>query len=323
MRLFRAAAAGIAVMLTTLLPLSAQTRNDTPIKLVVPFAPGGATDLVARLVAEKAGKILGVPIIVDNRAGAGGDIGSAYVAKAAPDGKTLLINGTAPLSIGMASGRNLNFDPLKDLTAIGILTELPNVIAVNPSLPVRTVSELVAYAKANPGKLSYGMSAVGNLSQLNAEMFAAAAGIKLIGIPYKGTGPLMTDLISGTIQLSFDNLPAFLPHVQSGRLRALAVTSAHRSTLLPQVPALAEVGFSDFDHPARFAIFAPSRLPQDIAQRYNEAFSKAIQDPEVVQRLKASAVEPAPGTPEQLTARLKDERAEFAKVIRSANLKFE
>jgi tripartite-type tricarboxylate transporter receptor subunit TctC len=318
--------ASLAAMLLGVLawmPAHAQGRDDAPIRLVVPFAPGGSTDIVARVVAEKATRLLGSPVIVENRAGANGDIGSAYVAKAAPDGKTILLNGTAPLAIGMASGRNLSFDPINDLTPIGAVTELPNVVVVNATLPIHTVAELVTYAKANPGKLSYGMSAIGNLSQFNAEMFASAAGIRLVGIPYKGTGPQITDLIGGVIQLSFDNLPPFLPHIESGKIRALAVTSAHRSPLLPQVPALAEVGFADFDHPARFAIFGPAGLPPKLVQRYNEAFSQAVQDPEVIQKLKTLAVEPAPGTPAQLASRLKEERDAFAKVIKTAGIKFE
>ncbi|MDZ4361552.1 MAG: tripartite tricarboxylate transporter substrate binding protein [Variovorax sp.] len=323
---FKTCIASVVVAFTTLTalaPAHGQARSDAPIKLVVPFAPGGSTDLVARVLVEKVSRVLGEPVIVENRAGAGGDIGSAYVAKSVPDGKTLLLNGTAPLSIGMASGRNLNFNPMKDLSPIGIVTEVPNVVAVNPGLPVQTVAELVAYAKANPGKLSYGMSAVGNLSQFNAEMFAAAAGIKLVGIAYKGTGPQITDLIGGTIQLSFDNLPPFLPQIKAGRLRALAVTSAHRSPLLPDVPALAEVGFPGFDHPARFAIFGPTGLPQKTIARYNDAFSQAARDPEIAKRLSDIAVEPAPGTPEQLGTRLKEERDVFARIIQSAGLKFE
>lgn len=308
--------------LTAFGPVNAQS-SDRPIRLVVPFAPGGSTDLVARLLAEKAGVTLGQPVIVENKPGAASHIGNAFVANAAPDGTTLLLNGTGPLSIAMASGMKLNYDPIADLKPIGIVTRLPNVVTVNASLPIRSVADLVAYGKANPGKLNYGMSAIGNLSHLNAEMFGLMSGIDLVGVAYKGSGPLLTDLIGGSIQVSFDNLPPFLPHIQSGKIRALAVTSAQRSALLPDVPALAELGYPGFDNAAWFAIWGPKGLPDGEVRRLNEAFSKAVQDPGVVAQLGKSAIEPAPSSPEELDRRLKGERDQFAKVIKDANIKLD
>jgi tripartite-type tricarboxylate transporter receptor subunit TctC len=304
-------------------PGHAQSAGGRVIRLVVPFAPGGSTDLVARLVADNAGKALGQPIIVENRPGASSHVGNAFVANAAADGTTLLFNGTGPLAIAMAAGMKLTYDPFKDLRPIGIVTRLPNVVTVNAALPIDSIKDLVAYGKANPDKLTYGMSAVGNLSHLNAEMFATAAGIKLTGVAYKGTGPLLTDLIGGSIQVAFDNLPPFIPHIRSGKIRALAVTSAQRSVLLPDVPALAEVGYPGFDHAAWFAIWGPAGLPDKEVGRLNAAFSRAIQQPDVVQQLNKSGIEAAPGTPEQLAARLKNERDQFAQVIKDAGIKLE
>ena len=304
-------------------PAFAQTGGERVVRLVVPFAPGGSTDLVARLVADKVSKTLGQPVIVENRAGAGGHVGSAFVAKARSDGTTLLLNGTGPFAISMAAKMSLTYDPIKDLKPVGTLTRLPNVVTVNASLPVTSIAELVAYGKANPEKLNYGMSAVGNLSHLYAEMFRLAAGIKLVGVAYKGSGPLLTDLIGGTIQVAFDNLPPYLSHIQSGKIRALAVTSAKRSALLPDVPALAEVGFPGFDHAAWFGIWGPSGLPDADVKRFNAAFSKAIQEPEVMQQLLRSGIEPAVSTPEELGVRLKNEHDQFVQVIKDAAIKLE
>lgn len=303
-------------------PLLAQ-GSEQPIKLVVPFAPGGASDMVGRLLAEKVSKVLGRTMVVDNRTGAGGNIGSAAVAAAAPDGSMLLLNGTAPLAISVLTGKPMPFDPFKDLTPIGIVTRMPNVVAVNASLPIHSVQELVAYAKANPKKLSYGISGIGNLSHLNGEMFAGAAGISLLAVPYRGSSAVITDLLGGNVQLSFDNLPPYLAHIESGKLRALAVTSASRSPLLPNAPALAEVGFEGFDNPAIFAIWGPKGMSPQMAERYSKAFSAAILDPEVVAQLKPKGVEPAPSSPEALAARLRKERDNYAQIIKSANIKFE
>ena len=301
----------------------AQSTSDRPIRLVVPFAPGGATDLVARTVAERMAKDLGRPMVVENKPGAGGHLGSALVAQSAPDGQTLLLNGTGPMSISMAAGIKLNYDPMKDLAPVAMLTRLPNLVVVNAALPVRSVADFVSYVKTNPGKVTYGMSAIGNLSHLNAEMFAQMAGIQMAGVAYKGTGPQITDLIGGTIQVSFDNLPPFVPHVKSGKLRALAVTSATRSPMLPDVPSLSELGYTGFDNAAWFGIFAPAGLPKDAIERLHAAFARAVVDPEVVERLRQSGVEAAPGTPEQLADRLRKEREQFGKVMATAGIRLE
>jgi len=313
----------LAVAASVAIPLQVQAADEGTIRLVVPFEPGGSTDLVARLVAEKASKRLNRPVIVDNRAGAGGHIGSAAVAKAPADGRTLLLNGTGPLAISVAAGIKLNYDPMKDLAPIGMLTRLPNVVAVNASSSVASIADLVEYAKANPGKLNYGMSAIGNLSHLNAEMFAQMTGISMVGVPFKGNAPLISDLIAGRIDVSFDNLPPFVPHVKGGRLRALAVTSATRSSLLPAVPSLAELGYTGFDNAAWFAIFAPAGLEKSLVKRMNEAFTKAIVEPDVVERLKQYGIEPAPSSPEDLADRLRKERDQFARVIKAAGIHLE
>ena len=323
MKLFNLCLASMALFTAVLSPTHAQSREGGVVRLIVPFAPGGTTDMVSRILADKAGAILGVTMLVENKPGASGDLGSAFVAKSAPDSRVLLLNGTGPLSIGAASGRELNFDPFKDLTPVGIMAEVPNVVVVNPSLPIHSIKELVAYAKVHPETLNYGMSAIGNLSQFNAEMFAAEAGIKLLGVPYKGSGPMLTDLLSNRIHLAFDNMPPFLPRIQNGDLRALAVTSSRRSPLLPDVPTLIEEGFPGMDTPARLAIYGPPGLPDDLVQRYNKAFTRAVQDPEVAKRLEAASVVPAPGSSRELAERLRSEFEAFSAVIKSADLKFE
>jgi len=245
------------------------------------------------------------------------------VAQAAPDGQTLLVNGTGPLAISTAARMKLNYDPTTQLMPVAILARLPNVVTVNPSLPVKSVADFVAWAKANPGKVNYGMSAVGNLSHLNAEMFAQAAGIAMTGVAYKGSAPLITDLVGGTIQVSFDNLPPFVPHVRSGKLRALAVTSATRSSQLPDVPTLAESGFPGFDNAAWFSIFAPAGTPKDVLEKHSAAFMRAVGEREVADRLVQAGVEPAPGSAAQLAERLRQEREQFAKVIAAAGIRIE
>ncbi len=323
MKPIRLCLASLALFIAALSPTHAQSREGGIVRLVVPFAPGGSTDMVSRILAEKAGAILGMTLLVENKPGASGDLGSAFVARSDPDGTVLLLNGTGPLSIGAASGRELSFDPFKDLTPIGIVAEVPNVVVVNPSLPIHSIKELIAYAKNNPGTLNYGMSAIGNLSQFNAEMFAAEAGIKLLGVPYKGSAPMLTDLLSNRIHLAFDNMPPFLPRIQNGDLRALAVTSSRRSSLLPNVPTLIEEGFPGMDTPARFAIYGPAGLPDEMVQRYNKAFAQAVQDPDVAKRLEAASVVPAPGSPRELAERLRSEYEMFSEVIKSAGLKFQ
>jgi tripartite-type tricarboxylate transporter receptor subunit TctC len=315
--------AATLMLVTASLPTQAQNTTGAPIKLVVAFAPGGSTDLVARTLAEKISRSLGRTVIVENRPGGSGNIGKAYVAQAAPDGLTLLLDGTGPMAISAAAGLKFSYDPFKDLAPVALLTRLPNLVAVNASLPIRSIAELTEYAKANPGKLAYGMSAIGNLSHLNAEMFAQMAGISLTGVPYKGSAPLITDLIGGTVQLSFDNLPPFVPHVKSGKLRALAVTSASRSVLLPEVPSLAELGYAGFDNAALFGIWGPAGLSAEQVQTLGALFLKAVSDPEVGDKLRQSGVEPAPGSAAQLRERMIKERDQFAKVIRSAGIKLE
>ena len=313
----------LAVVASVASPLQVQAQDEGPIRLIVPFEPGGSTDLVARLVAEKVSKRLNRPVIVDNRTGAGGHIGSAAVAKAPADGRTLLLNGTGPLAISVAAGIKLNYDPMKDLVPIGMLTRLPNLVAVKASSPFVSIADLVEYGKANPGKLNYGMSAIGNLSHLNAEMFAQMNSMSMVGVPYKGNSPLILDLLAGRIDVSFDNLPPFVPHVKGGRLRALAVTSATRSSLLPDVPSLTELGYQGFDNAAWFGIFAPAGLDKSLVKRMNEAFTMSIVEPDLVERLKQYGIEPAPSSPEDLADRLRKERDQFARVIKAAGIRLE
>ena len=230
----------LAVLTVFSVPAGAQDYPNRPITLVVPFPPGGSTTIVARTITDKLAELLGQQIIVDNRGGAGGSIGTRSVAKADPDGYTLLLGYTGTLAIGPNLYANVGYDPRKDFAPIGRIGTAPNTLVVHPSFPAKTVAELIAYAKANPGKVNYGSAGVGTVSHVCGEYFATAAGIKLVHVPYKGTGPALTDLIGGHIPMAFAPIPATYSNAKSGNMRMLAVTSAVRSTLAPEVPTIAE-----------------------------------------------------------------------------------
>lgn len=295
----------------------------TPIKLIVPYAAGGATDVVARIIAQSISEATHRSIIVDNRAGAGGNIGSAFVASAQPDGNTMLFNGTTPLAINLAIGRAAGFNLKKDLAPVGMVARLPTAIMVNASMPVKNVQEFIAHAKQAPQGLSYGTAGPGTLSQINAELFSAAVGTKMVGAAYRGSSPLITDLIGGIVDVSFDNIGPYLPFIENGKLRVLAVMTSKRSPRLPNVPTLAEAGIKDFDFPSNFAIWAPSGTAPDAVTAFNNALTESLRKPEVIARLQALGFEPAPGAPAVVTQRIDFEQKTFADIIKRANLKLD
>ncbi|UUC94817.1 MULTISPECIES: tripartite tricarboxylate transporter substrate binding protein [Comamonas] len=295
----------------------------SPIKLVVPYAPGGATDVVARIVAMSMAEVMQRSIIVDNRSGAGGNIGSAFVASAQPDGNTMLFNGTTPLAINLAIERAAGFNPKKDLAPVGMVARLPTAIMVNASMPVKNVQEFIAYAKQTPRGLNYGTAGAGTLSQINAELFSAAVGTKMVGATYRGSSPLITDLIGGIVQVSFDNIGPYLPFIENGKLRALAVMTSKRSPRLPNVPTLAEAGIKDFDFPSNFAIWAPSGTAPAAISAFNKALNESLRKPEVIERLQALGFEPAPDAPAVVSQRVDFEHKTFADIIKRANIKLD
>jgi len=308
------------------LPLAAQAADfpSKPLSLVVPFAPGGPTDAMARVLAAALKGPLGQTVLVDNKAGAGGNLGAEAVARAAADGHTLLFGTSGPLAINQYLYPKIGYDPLKSFAPVIQVGYLPNVLVVHPAVPARSVPELVALAKARPGTLNYASSGNGASSHLAGVMFNLRAGTDLQHIPYKGTGPALNDLLGGQVTMTFTDVLTALPHIQSGKLRALAVTTASRSKALPEVPTLAEQGVKDMDVSVFFGIVVPAGTPSDAVARLNAAFVKVLADPEVRGKLAAQGLEPpAATTPAQLTEYMKLEAARWQDVVKASGARLD
>jgi tripartite-type tricarboxylate transporter receptor subunit TctC len=304
-------------------PAAAQDYPNRPITLVVPFPPGGSTTIVARIVADKMSEALGQSMVIDNRGGAGGTIGSRAVSKSEPDGYTILLGYSGTLAIGPSLYGNVGYDPRKDFEPIGRIGTAPNTLVVHPSFPVHSVAELIAYAKANPGKVNYGSAGIGTVSHVCGEYFANVAGIKLTHIPYKGTGPAIIDLLGGHIPMAFAPVPATHENTQSGKLRMLAVTSAVRSSLLPDVPTIAEAALPGFEAVLRYGLVAPPGTPRAIIERLNAALNAALASEEVRARLAIDGAEPLPGTPADYGADIDREETQWSKVVKASGAKAE
>jgi tripartite-type tricarboxylate transporter receptor subunit TctC len=315
----------LSLLLALAAPLTAraQTYPTRPVILVSPFPPGGSVSLVARIVAEKMSETLGQSIIVENRGGAGGTIGARYVTKAAPDGYTLLLGYTGTLAIGPTLYANAGFDPRKDFAAIGEIGSAPTMVVVHPSFPVHSIMELIAYAKANPGKVNFGSAGIGTVGHLAGELMNTMAGIELVHVPYKGTGPALTDLLGGHIPLMFTPIPTAHGQVQAGSLRALAVTSAQRSSLLPDLPTVAESGLPGYEAALRYGLVAPAGTPRPIIERLNKELRTALASKDVQERLAADGAEVLPSTPEQYAADIDREETTWGKVVTKLGLKGE
>lgn len=301
------------------LPAFAQYPNR-PVKLIVPFPPAGATDIVGRIVAQKLGEQMGQSVVVENRPGAGGSIGSDLAAKSAPDGYTLLMATSSTHSIGPVL-QKLPYDPLKDFAPITHVANVPNVLVVSPVLPVTSVQELIAYAKARPGQLNFASSGVGTIVHLNGELFKMLAGVDLVHVPYKGTALSIPDVANGSVAMLFDSLASVQPHIKSGRVRPLAVNAQRRSALMPEVPTLAEAGMPAFDRYTWFGMFAPAGTPKDVVARVNAEVAVALKAPDLLERFAAAGAEAVGSTPEQFVERIKSDAAKWAQVIKAANVK--
>jgi tripartite-type tricarboxylate transporter receptor subunit TctC len=305
------------------LPLAAQPAYPMrPIKIIAPVQPGGGVDLVARTIADRLGQVLGQPIIVDNQSGGGGVVGSLATARAAPDGYTLMVgyvgtHGTNP------AVRKLPYDAIKDFTPIAMVGGTPNVLVVPPSLPVTTLAEFVRYAKANPGKLSYGSSGPGTLTHLGMEQLKLAADIDLVHVPYRGIGPAFTDILGGQTQAMLPGLAAALPHVKAGKVRALAVTGRARHPLLPEVPTFEESGYKGFDGVQWYGIVGPANLPPPIVKRLNEEINRLLASPELRERLSAEALEPMPMSPEQFSQYIREDIARWTQLAKERHIELE
>jgi tripartite-type tricarboxylate transporter receptor subunit TctC len=313
--------AAIASGLATL--AAAQNYPTRPITLVVPFPPGGSTTIVARIVTDRMADVVGQQFVVDNRGGAGGTLGTRQVAKSAPDGYTIALGYTGTLAISPSLFPNVGYDVRADFAPIGRIGVAPSAVVVHPSFPAHSVAELVAYAKANPGKVNYGSAGIGTVGHVAGEYFAIATGIKLVHIPYKGTGPAITDLLGGHIPLSFSPIPAVHESAKSGLLRMLAVTSAKRSTLLPDMPTVAESGVPGFDAVLRYGLVAPTGTPRPIIERLNAALRVTLESAEVRNRLAIEGAEPLPSTPEEYAVDIDHEETQWSKVIKASGAKAE
>jgi tripartite-type tricarboxylate transporter receptor subunit TctC len=308
--------AGALVLCAAALPaaFAQQAYPNKPIRLIVPFPAGGATDLFARTLSQKMGEKLGTTLVIDNKPGAGGAIGSDLAAKAPADGYTLLLATTSTHSIGPAINAKLPYDAVRDFTPIAHVGDAPSIMLVPNSSPAKTVREWIEYAKKNPGKLNYASSGNGTIVQLTAELFKAQAGVFVTHIPYKGTALAIPDLISGKIDVLFDSLPTGMPHVRDGRLRALGVTSLDRSPLAPELPAIADV-LPGFESNTWFGLYAPKGLPADLLARINAAANESVSDPEVRDKLSKLGIAPATGSPARFAAMVAQDSAKWKKII--------
>jgi tripartite-type tricarboxylate transporter receptor subunit TctC len=296
---------------------------DRPINMVVGFAPGGGTDLTARIVAKKLAENLGRSVVVDNRPGAGGNIAANYVAKATPDGYTILL--TAPGSVAVAPhlGTNLPYDPRTDLTPISMAVVFPNVLVVHPSVPAKTVAEYIKLSNAKPGTMFYGSSGTGNAGHLAGELFKIVTKADITHVAYKGGAPAMNDLLGGQVSSLFASAPSSIQQIKAGKIRALATTGATRSTFLPDVPTVAEAGFVNFEATNWYAYMAPAKTPRAIVEQLNRELAKVLNTPEVRDQLLALGTEPQPNTIEQLGKYIEREYATWGRVIKEAGIKAE
>ena len=293
---------------------AALAQAGKPIRLIVPFPAGGATDLFARTLSQKMGERLGTSIVIDNKPGAGGSLGSDMAAKATADGQTLLFTTTSTHSIGPAIGAKLPYDTVRDFTPIAHVGNAPSIMLVPNSSPAKTVKEWIEYAKKNPGKLNYASSGNGTIVQLTAELFKAQAGVFVTHIPYKGTGLAIPDLVAGQLDVLFDSLPTGMPHVRDGRLRALAVTTLKRTPLAPDLPPVADT-LPGFESNTWFGLYGPKGLPAEVVNRVNTAANQALSDPEVRAKLTTLGIEPVTSTPAQFAKMVADDQAKWKRII--------
>lgn len=297
----------------------AQAYPAKAIKLVVPYAPGGSADIAARLITDEWGKALGGSLFIENKGGAGGNIGVDMVAKSAPDGYTIGLQ-TVSLAINPSLTAKMPYDTLKDLVPIGMVASSQHVLVVNNALPAKNVKELVALLKAKPGQYSYGSAGAGSTFHMSAELFKAVAGTPIVHIPYRGGGPAMIDTMSGQVAMSFPVLSAAQPHVQAGKLRALGVTGTKRSPLMPDVPTIAEAGLPGYTFETWFVVFAPAGTPKPVIDKLNTSLNQALNTPALRERMARDGFDPTPSTPEQARARLEQEMPQWAKLIKERGI---
>jgi tripartite-type tricarboxylate transporter receptor subunit TctC len=312
--------AGLLVFALSSLPVVAQQYPAKPIRMVVGFAPGGGTDLVARIIGQKMTESWGQPVLVDNRAGATGTIGADLVAKAPSDGHTLLMGHVNSHGIAPNLFKKLPYDAERDFSMVAYVGYVPNVLVIHPSVPAQNVKELIAIAKSKPGTLNYASSGVGSTQHLAGELFTLLAGVKIVHVPYKGSGPAVVDLLAGHVSMNFDTMPPVLPHIKSGRMRALALTTPKRSPQLPNVPTMIEVGLKGFDMTNWYGVMAPAKTSRDTVTKLNAEINRIVMLPDARSKLEEAGTQLDPMSPEQFATFLHSEIAKYAKLVKAANV---
>jgi tripartite-type tricarboxylate transporter receptor subunit TctC len=302
------------------LPVQAQSYPNKPITLIVPFTAGGTTDIMGRIVADGLSKRLGQAVIIDNRGGAGGNLGGAAVAQAKPDGYTLLVGYNGTNAINPSLYKQLSWDPLRSFDAISLVARVNNVVVVNPKLSIKSLPELVVYAKAHPGELNYGSAGAGSIFHLAGEMLAQQTGVRMTHVPYKGAAPALTDLMGGQVQVMFATIPAALPLIKAGKLRAIAVTGAQRSPLFPELPTAREAGFPSMVVDSWFAVFAPKGLPANVQASLNRAVRDVIADPAIVRKMDEQGAQPISSTADELVELLSKDLKSWSSIVNSAKV---
>lgn len=298
----------------------AQSYPTKPVRLIAPYPPGGSIDIVARLVGQRLTEAFGQQFVIENRTGASGNIGTDYVAKAAPDGYTLLLSGAPPLAANIYLFAKLPFDPVRDFAPIIRIANQPNVLVLHPSVPARNVKELIALAKSRPGKFNFGSGGVGASQHISAELFMMMTGVKMVHVVYKGGGPAMIELVGGQIDLMIETAPSAIPYVNSGKLKALGVTTLQRLAMLPNVPTIDEAGVKGYEFLSWMGLVAPAGVPKEIIQRLNAEVQTAISG-DLRKRLTELGLGVAGGTPEQFAAYIREDSAKYAKLVKVANIK--
>ncbi len=315
----------VALVLAGLaMPVAAQTSYPTKlVKIVVPFPAGGTTDILARILAQRMTEAWKQPFVVENRPGAGGNIGTDVVAKSAPDGHTLVMGTVGTHAINPSLYTKMPYDHVKDFAPISLVATVPNLLVVNPNVPAKSVKELIALAKAKPGQLSFASSGNGTSLQLSGELFKTMAGVDILHVPYKGSSPAVADLIGGQVSMMFDNMPSALPHVKAGKLRPLAVTTARRSPSAPDIPTIAEAGLPGYEASSWFCLLAPAGTPKEIVTKLSTEVAKILRQPDVKERLFSLGAEPVGNTPEQFAAFIKAETVKWAEVVKKSGAKLD
>ncbi|MDB5809216.1 MAG: hypothetical protein JWN94_1338 [Betaproteobacteria bacterium] len=300
---------------------SAQTYPSKPVRMVVPFPAGGPTDIVGRTIAQKLTETLAQPVVVDNRAGAGGVIGTEQVAKSPPDGYTILLGSISGLAVAMSLYPNRGYDSLKDFTPVTQAVTVTNILVVHPSLPAKNVRELLAIARARPGSLNYASSGSGTVTHLAGELFKTLGKVNIVHVPFKGGAPALTALMSGEVQMSYENSLIVVPHIKAGNLRALAVTGTQRSRLMPELPTIAEGGLPGYAASGWYGYVVPAAVPKEIVARLNADMNQVLRMPDVVERLSSQGAEPVGGTGEQFGAFIRSEIEKWTRLVKTANMK--